>query len=170
MDLALIRRRRDVDQEFPAIRRPGAVIALSVDAPTITVLTQALPGDDGVAGSVHGDDRRSLLIRVRLVDLELTPLGHAGAVVLLSVDAPAIAIQTIIMLPSADLATLGLLCVWVVVVFTGIGELKGPLPKSVTVPLVTVSVTCTVFPSTSPTETWFPLPDEKVSGVSWVVL
>ena len=85
-----------VDLELAALGDPGGVVPLGVDAVVAAVLVAvAGPGDDEVAGGVHGHRRGELLAGPEGVDLELAALGDAVVVVPLGVDAVAAAVLTV---------------------------------------------------------------------------
>src|SRR5581483_4691828 len=92
---------RAVDAELAALGDAGGAVALGVDAPAAAVLSVALPGDDEVAGAVHGHRGRQLVVGGRAVDAELAALGDAGGAVALRVDAPAAAVL-VLALPGHD--------------------------------------------------------------------
>ena len=90
-----------VDLELGSLGHAGGVITLGIDAVAAAVLAVALPGDDEVAGGIHGHLGKSLIAGGVGVDLEFAALGHAGRVVALGVDAVAAAILAIA-LPGDD--------------------------------------------------------------------
>src|SRR5262249_31113820 len=91
----LVSRGGRIDTELAALGNAGRVIALSVDAPAAAVLAVARPGDHVVAVAVHRDPRALLVAGGGGVNAGLAPLGDAGRVVALGVDAPAAAILTV---------------------------------------------------------------------------
>ena len=77
-----------VDLEFGALRCALRVVALSVDAKVIPVLSVGLPRDDEPAIGESGHRGVGLTIDCACVDLEFGALRCALRVVALSVDAP----------------------------------------------------------------------------------
>src|SRR5262249_45444982 len=81
-----------VDAEFAAQRGPRGGVALGVDPPRVAVLAVTLPGDDEVAGTIHGDRAKILNVGGVSVDLKFTSLGLPLGVVPLGVHSVAAAV------------------------------------------------------------------------------
>src|SRR5262249_44261751 len=84
-----------VDEEIPAPRASGSVIALAEDTQMISVLVAARPDDDKIAVGVHRDSRVLLVAGGGAVDAKLATPRGSGDVEALSVDAPAIAVLVV---------------------------------------------------------------------------
>ena len=76
-----------IDLHLGAERTAAAVELAGVDTIATAVLIVALPGDDDIAGVVHGDSGYVLCISRGGIDLDFTTLGSAAGIVVLGINA-----------------------------------------------------------------------------------
>src|ERR1051325_2424426 len=79
--IALVLKRRRVDEELPAHGSAGGVISLPIDAPCAAVGTVAGPEDDEIACGIDGDGGVGLIVGGDGVDAEFAAELIAAGVV-----------------------------------------------------------------------------------------